>query len=362
MEVFKNLVGVPMTERTLESIKKTLDTCESFFHESSAPCATPLLTVMVPTRDRIAHLLRNVENVRRCIEALGAGGEVLLVISDNASPKDQWEKLEEAAEAYPYGIRILRQKRNIGFEMNLLTLLAACETHYAMTLGDDDYFDEVLLGRVLGYLRQGGFSAVFPNCRSVDTEGFPLRTPTRDPVASDAVLAPGDGLSFVWCAHQVSGLTFEVDGILESYLSNCPESVYPQVYFMGVAVQQGRSVHITEHPINVTQRPSAVTDWGRGLDNLLGDLLAAADAVPVEDDETKRVFMRDFFRAHSGRICKCAGWLSPCQVQKRVASYSLSRKTKNMVIRAFWLSYVKIPIRVVRKAGHLVKRALGRNK
>ena len=350
-----------MTERTLEGIKKTLATCESFSHESSAPCAALLLTVMIPTRDRITHLLRNVENVRRCIEALGAGNEVLLVISDNASPKDQWEKLEEAAEAYPYGIRILRQKRNVGFEVNLLTLLAACETCYAMTLGDDDYFDEVFLGRVLGYLRQGGFSAVFPNFRPVDMEGSPLCASARDPVVSDVVLASGDGLSLVRCAHQVSGLTFEVGGILESYLSNCPESVYPQVYFMGVAVQQGRSVHITEHPINVTQRPSAVADWGRGLDDLLGDLLATANAVPVKDGEAKRVFMRDFFRAHSGRICKRAGWLAPCQIQKRVASYSLSRETKNMIVRAFWFSYLKIPIRVVRKAGRFIKRVLGRN-
>ena len=99
----------------------------------------PLLSICIPTFERapkLARVLEHLEEVRaELARELGSVPEVVVV--DNASEDDTPAVLEAARGRLP-GLRVLRQRENVGAEANLVAALREARGRYAVYLADDD--------------------------------------------------------------------------------------------------------------------------------------------------------------------------------------------------------------------------------
>lgn len=107
----------------------------------------PLLTVIIPTRNRCEYLKRNLEILLPLADL--HKGDVYIYISDNASDDDTLVVIDQAKKAYPQLVTFYRQKTNIGGLNNFLDSISKIDSEYFVLLGDDDYimpyyFDYVL--------------------------------------------------------------------------------------------------------------------------------------------------------------------------------------------------------------------------
>jgi glycosyltransferase involved in cell wall biosynthesis len=133
-----------------------------------------LLTIAVPTYDRVADLCRLLACLDREFAAPGAEGATVLV-SDNASPDDSWALLQEAAATRPW-LRPHRRPENVGPVANLQWLVAnADEAEYLWCFGDDDLILPGGLATVVAALREERPAWLFLPHIFVDDDGRELQ-------------------------------------------------------------------------------------------------------------------------------------------------------------------------------------------
>ncbi|MEM3431466.1 MAG: glycosyltransferase family 2 protein [Candidatus Micrarchaeia archaeon] len=106
----------------------------------------PILTFAIPTwnrcnelRECLDHLVKEIENTKEFIE---------IFVSDNASTDSTSQVLEEYSKKY-YFIRYSRNKRNLGFDLNLINAIEKSKGKYVWTFSDDDIIAEGSLNRVI---------------------------------------------------------------------------------------------------------------------------------------------------------------------------------------------------------------------
>ena len=103
-----------------------------------------LLSVCIPTCNRAAYL-------DQCLAALTPQASALrvpILISDNASTDSTPTIIETYQAAHPE-IKVIRQERNVGYDLNHKAVIGMAESEFAWLLGDDDVVFEAALGKVL---------------------------------------------------------------------------------------------------------------------------------------------------------------------------------------------------------------------
>ena len=111
---------------------------------------TPLLCICVPTYNRVGDLAR----LLACLDdEIGERGDVIVQISDNASPDGTADLLAEAATMRPW-LRAHRQDENLGAVRNLQWLIEhAPAAEYLWLFGDDDLIVPGALAWIVETLR-----------------------------------------------------------------------------------------------------------------------------------------------------------------------------------------------------------------
>jgi glycosyltransferase involved in cell wall biosynthesis len=106
------------------------------------------ITIAIPTFDRPRQL-------RRCVQLLSQQTErrFSLLILDNASPLPVEEVLHDLLPAFPQ-VRIIRNRLNVGGDVNIMRCFEFCETEYIWVLGDDDEPVESAIATVLATLQR----------------------------------------------------------------------------------------------------------------------------------------------------------------------------------------------------------------
>ena len=143
-----------------------------------------------------------------------------------------------------------------------------------MYLGDDDYIEFDYLRRVLEIIKGvRSVSAIFPAFIPISPNGEKLLG-GRDLHEPSKYYKKG----FKNCllnsnkGHQLSGLVFKRKGLLNSYVENKVQNIYPFIYFSAYSCINGDSYHLTDYPILVTQPGQENKDWNYGNDGLLNEI------------------------------------------------------------------------------------------
>ena len=178
-----------------------------------------LLTIGVPTYERRLSVRERVE------EYLSSGltNEVSLWVVDNDSTDGTYEELHRD---FSGKIKLLRQKSNLGFARNFLSLFENCETPYLMISSDEDRVNYENVRNFLSFLQEYGPTAVSPQF-IIQNEIYRGETGIRNILPTEYRLA----------SNYISGLTFKISDTTDSILhilklideESHAAVVYPQV-------------------------------------------------------------------------------------------------------------------------------------
>jgi glycosyltransferase involved in cell wall biosynthesis len=105
------------------------------------------VTVGIPTRNRSGYLMRAIESV-----LAQTYPEIEIVVSDNASDDDTWERLQEISDTR---VRAIRQANNIGMVGNFNACLEAATGELFLMLSDDDLLEPTAIEKLSAPLREG---------------------------------------------------------------------------------------------------------------------------------------------------------------------------------------------------------------
>lgn len=129
---------------------------------------TPLLSISIPTYNRetclgtcLDSIVSQFENESSLLE------QVEIVISDNAS-SDHTEELVQTYQKKYNNITYKKNEENIGFDKNLLQVIAMSSGTYCLTLGDDDALFDGSLRYLLSKIEQFDVPYFMLNCWSYD--------------------------------------------------------------------------------------------------------------------------------------------------------------------------------------------------
>jgi glycosyltransferase involved in cell wall biosynthesis len=189
----------------------------------------PLLTICIPTYNRAAALKRLLEPLH---EQLGAATDVVVQVSDNASPDETAGVLAEMSGRMPT-LRVHRQETNIGPHRNMRWLIAnAADAEYLWLIGDDDEPQPGAVAHILELLRTHGPVWLHLPHRFVHPDGR-IKVESRRPAAPEVYADPGR----MWVA-QTHWLTFlsasivRTDALRRAEATSASENMYfPMIWF-----------------------------------------------------------------------------------------------------------------------------------
>lgn len=233
-----------------------------------------MLTILIPTYNRAAHLRQNLELLCTFISRHQLETVVRILVSNNASPDNTAEQAREVISMWPsVKVTLITQDENIGSVHNVLWLLGAGDTDYILYVADDDFVDENFLLRVVELVREGQVSLAVPSNQAVSIDGEPLGY-GRDAGLPERRMAPGfrSCLFFAWRGHQMSGLLFRREGLMEMCRQHQIDNMYLFIYLVAVSALRGPAVHLTANPVRVSTPTQQAKGWSYGDDGMLGEV------------------------------------------------------------------------------------------
>jgi glycosyltransferase involved in cell wall biosynthesis len=234
-----------------------------------------LLSICIPTYNRINDLSYNIRILIKIIEDNDLYNDIIILISDNCSPDHTESIITEEIKSFPkVQIELFRQSTNIGGPNNMVFILNKATTEYCMLLGDDDYINADYLIRVLSEIRNNkkltciipSVQAIYPNKKYIKGRGRDLNHKTKYYKKGFA-----NCFANINRASQMSGLVFKKKRIVEKYTLHNMNNLYPQVFFVLLNCLSGETLHLTDYPVLVTHVDQSKKDWDYGIDGLLKD-------------------------------------------------------------------------------------------
>jgi glycosyltransferase involved in cell wall biosynthesis len=101
----------------------------------------PLVTIIVPTFDRIAYLTRALKSIRSQTFT-----DYVVIVADDCGPGNVEPILSQAQD---YRVSYIRRDVNVGVARNIWSAMATSSTKYVTTLNDDDIWDPEFLEALL---------------------------------------------------------------------------------------------------------------------------------------------------------------------------------------------------------------------
>jgi len=117
----------------------------------------PLLTIAIPTYNRSRYLR---ELLQSLLEELRGESRVELIVSDNASP-DETPQLIEELRTQGLELRLIRNETNIGSDANFLQCFEQAQGKYVWLMSDDDIILQGCIKQILIYLESDDYSLLF---------------------------------------------------------------------------------------------------------------------------------------------------------------------------------------------------------
>lgn len=138
--------------------------------------AKPLLTIAIPTYNRARYLE---ELLSSLFDQLIAEPRVELIVSDNASPDETPELVEEFRKR-GLQLRYIRNETNIGSDANFLQCFEQALGKYVWLFGDDDILDPGALNKIVDIISRDDYDLVYVlhyPFKNVGEEHHPKRLP-----------------------------------------------------------------------------------------------------------------------------------------------------------------------------------------
>jgi len=230
-----------------------------------------MIDILIPTYNRSEFLSRNILLVDKQISENKLTSYFRILVSDNRSEDDTWDKLKQLKGQVDCEIDVYRQEENVGLEPNAIFLLEKAKQDYVMYLGDDDYIPDGYLRFVVDTVKNENAYCVIPGYSNLYPDGF--ISSSRNAEFSIKRFEPGfssvcEVSNF---GHQLSGLVMRREDLYDSYM-NSPENrnIYPFIFFVTYCVLNGPAYYAPKFQVLVSQGNSK--DWKYDASGLLLDI------------------------------------------------------------------------------------------
>ncbi len=137
----------------------------------------PVLTIAIPTRNRSYYLEKNLEQLKREIKQIEAN-LVEIIVSDNCSA-DNTGSIVDSAIKTGGAISYVRNAEDIGWGRNFLQCFELARGAYVLILGDDDFFVDGALKKLIEKLQNAEYGVV-----CLQTYGFDIDCKDEQPYNS----------------------------------------------------------------------------------------------------------------------------------------------------------------------------------
>ena len=138
----------------------------------------PLLTICIPTYRGVDYVIPSLGVIVPQIKSASIGVEI--VISDNGTPDNDYERLKEYIDGIEIPIQLYRHKEDIGGRANFEYAVSKAAGKYLYMLGDDDMISPDLINIVTPYLLSGKYSFIHFNTIFADANLKCLSLITKD--------------------------------------------------------------------------------------------------------------------------------------------------------------------------------------
>lgn len=231
------------------------------------------LQIVIPTYNRAKYLRKNLEELSYIINRLNLGNEISIFISDNCSTDDTAVAVKDFISRSNIDITYVRQSTNIGAAANLIYVIAESKADYILILGDDDYLDERYIVKAIDLIKSDDtISCILPAFKGIDEEGNIIPGSGRDLNRPEQSWPKGFYNLYInnVKAHQLSGILIKNIGIKDALAKAAINNLYPQIFVTGYACLRGKTIHLPQYPVRVTQTQKK--DWNYDRTGLLGDV------------------------------------------------------------------------------------------
>ena len=154
--------------------------------------STVLLSICIPTYDRVDYLVENLNVLIPQIE--DAKYSVEVIISDNGTPEERFEELKKYVEKQKIEIKLFHHNENIGGRANFAYAVSKANGTYIFLLGDDDILSPNLLEILYPLIESQQYSLIHFNylCADANLQHSGLRTDKYEGVSQS--MMPGEFL------------------------------------------------------------------------------------------------------------------------------------------------------------------------
>ena len=308
-----------------------------------------LLTIIIPTYNN-PNALR--VNILKLVKFLSVSTDISIniIIADDGSKSENRKLNEQFLCTLNLPYIEYHYHENLGLEANELFLIEKVKTKYAMLLGEDDYLSDKYLNKVFNYLKKYEVGVILSNFFVIDEEGRKTKRACRNRLHKDKLYRIFN-YKLMFLAHQMSGIVFQIEGLLDYYKANVPHNVYPQLSFIANSIEKGVNIHITDCPFACTVLKKRRFNYS--VDGLIYDLLLNVIAISKTKKQRRNLINYFLFR-WSGQFCNLSSWKSPIKFWKKVNGYSLLTSRERVKIRiTFLISYFIAPFRIFYRFGIL---------
>lgn len=233
------------------------------------------IDILIPTYQRAESLRKNLEHILCRMEQEGVAEHFSIIVSDNAST----DETEEVVRGLMKGANLQRQVlsyhrnlENVGLEANAVQVGRLARSDFVLWCGDDDFFADGYLEFLVRQLamrpRLGciipGLASLYPDgsVEAARNEDFEVREFTHGYPAVHA-------LSHM--AHQMSGLLFRREGLIDEYLSRAEHrNPYLFIYFAANRLLRYDAVYAPRFKTRITAFNAKA--WGYNSIGLLDEV------------------------------------------------------------------------------------------
>jgi glycosyltransferase involved in cell wall biosynthesis len=245
-----------------------------------------MIEILIPTYNREQDLVENILCLDKLVKNEGLQGKFRLIVSNNASTDNTEQELETIKSKISLEIVVYKQDHNIGLEKNAVFTLENATADYVMFLGDDDYLPEGYLSKVAEIVNKNEIGVIIPRFVGLYSDGT-IKGGRQDFNMREKQASFMSVLDLSEYGHQLSGLVFKREGVIETYLSDDKNrNIYLFIFFITYGLLRYKSVYLPQFAVKVTQSNSK--DWSYDDSGLLTEIYKNYQSI-FKTNRTKKV-------------------------------------------------------------------------
>lgn len=232
------------------------------------------LSLLIPTYNRSKDLERNLKLLESFISKLSNPEKVCVIVSDNASTDGTSAIVTDMQKDTSIKLEYQRQGTNVGYCGNVCFLLSKATTDWVMLLGDDDYLEPWYIEECLKQIDEHpNLGCIIPNYIDYYPATGEYGHLREENCETQYYNGGFDAcLQNAWRGHQVSGLCFRKENVVEEFRKRGMDNLYPQIFFVSYNALKYDVLHFGQKCLTVSGVSQSKKDWSYGKDGLVNDI------------------------------------------------------------------------------------------